>query len=160
TNKNVALVCAGETTELDRSIVERIYDPLVHMIRNAIDHGVETPEERRTAGKPERAIVRLSAAQQGSNVVIEASDDGRGLDRELIIATARAKGYRIDGPWTDAEVCNLIFVPGFSTAKEVSPLSGRGVGMDVVRQRVEQMRGRISVSSRTGKGATFRIVVP
>jgi two-component system, chemotaxis family, sensor kinase CheA len=159
--KDVRLVTAGETTEMDRSMVEQIADPLVHLIRNAIDHGIEPSAERRQAGKPTSAVVRLSAYHEGGTIVIEASDDGRGLDRAKILAKARATGLiGQDDVLTDADVHALIFAPGFSTATKVTEISGRGVGMDVVRRNIEAMRGRVVIRSTPGAGTTFRIVLP
>jgi two-component system chemotaxis sensor kinase CheA len=161
TGKEAVLVISGEGTEMDRSMVERIEDPLVHMIRNAIDHGVEPAEERRAAGKPVPATLRLSAFHDGGSVVIEVGDDGRGLAREKILAKAMERGLvRESQNLTDAEVHALIFAPGFSTAASVTELSGRGVGMDVVKRNVEGMRGRVGITSAAGAGTTFRMVLP
>lgn len=162
TGKSVRLVQLGEATEMDRSMVERIEDPLVHMIRNAIDHAIEPPEVRRGLGKPETGTITLSARHEGGSVVIELSDDGRGLSREGILRKARERGLVGDGAEQlgDAEVHALIFLPGFSTAASVSELSGRGVGMDVVKRNVESLRGRVLVSSLFGAGTNFRLVLP
>jgi two-component system chemotaxis sensor kinase CheA len=162
TGKNVQFEQVGDTTEMDRSMVERIEDPLVHMIRNAIDHAVESPEERRAAGKPELATIRLSARHEGSSIAIELSDDGRGLRRETILKKARQRGLIADSgeQLPDEDVYALLFLPGFSTAEQVSELSGRGVGMDVVKRSVEGMRGRIVVSSVPGVGTTFKLILP
>jgi two-component system chemotaxis sensor kinase CheA len=162
TGKVVELVQAGETTEMDRSMVERIEEPLVHMIRNAIDHAVEPPAERAALGKPELATIRLSAEHEAGAVTIEISDDGRGLRRDAILAKARDRGLVKDGAerLSDEEVFALIFLPGFSTAAQVSELSGRGVGMDVVKRSIEAMRGRVIVRSKPGVGTTFRLVLP
>ncbi|HET7753834.1 MAG TPA: chemotaxis protein CheA [Anaeromyxobacteraceae bacterium] len=159
--KQVRLVTSGEATEMDRSMVEQIADPLVHMIRNSMDHGLETPEERAAAGKPPEAVVRLSAFHEGGSVVIELGDDGRGLDEERIAAKAIEKGLiaSTEG-MSDAEVHALIFSPGFSTASQVTEISGRGVGMDVVRRNIEAMRGRIAISTAPGRGTTFKLVLP
>jgi two-component system chemotaxis sensor kinase CheA len=161
TGKDIVLEQAGEDTEMDRSMVERIEDPLVHLVRNSIDHGIESAADRLAAGKPGRAVIKLSAYHEGGSIVVELSDDGRGLDRERILAKAREKGLVEDGKdLTDAEVHALIFLPGFSTAAKVTEISGRGVGMDVVKRNIEGMRGRVSVTSRPGQGTTFRMVLP
>jgi two-component system chemotaxis sensor kinase CheA len=159
--KEVVLEMEGEETEMDRSMVERIEEPLVHLVRNAIDHGVEPVQERKAAGKPGRATVRLAAYHEGGSIVVEISDDGRGLQREAILARAREKGLLEPGiALEDQEIFNLLFLPGFSTAQAVTEISGRGVGMDVVKRNVEGMRGRVTVSSRPGQGTTFRMVLP
>jgi two-component system chemotaxis sensor kinase CheA len=161
TGKDVVLEMAGEETEMDRSMVERIEEPLVHLVRNAIDHGVEPAAERKAAGKVGRATVRLAAYHEGGSIVVEIQDDGRGLQREAILSRAREKGLiEPDATLDDQEICNLLFLPGFSTALEVTEISGRGVGMDVVKRNVEGMRGRVTVASSPGKGTTFRMVLP
>ncbi|HSM94264.1 MAG TPA: chemotaxis protein CheA, partial [Anaeromyxobacteraceae bacterium] len=161
TGKDVVLEMSGEETEMDRSMVERIEEPLVHLVRNAIDHGVEGAAERKAAGKPGRATLRLSAYHEGGSIVVELSDDGRGLQRDAILARAREKGLVEPGvELTDAEIFNLLFLPGFSTAQEVTEISGRGVGMDVVKRNVEGMRGRVGVSSTPGDGTRVRMVLP
>jgi two-component system chemotaxis sensor kinase CheA len=162
TGKNVVLVQSGESAEMDRSMVERIEDPLVHMIRNSVDHGIESNVDDRTAaGKPAQATIKLSAFHEGGSIVIEIADDGRGLGREAILKKARAQGLVREGDNpSDAEVWGLIFLPGFSTAKEVTEISGRGVGMDVVKRNIESMRGRVTVTSTPGKGTTFRLILP
>jgi two-component system chemotaxis sensor kinase CheA len=162
TGKSVRLVQVGEATEMDRSMVERLEDPLVHMIRNAIDHGIETPEQRRAAGKPETATITLSAQHEGGSVSVELSDDGRGLAREAILKKARERGLVADTgeSLSDGEVHALIFLPGFSTATAVSELSGRGVGMDVVKRSIESLRGRVVVGSTPGRGTSFKLVLP
>jgi two-component system chemotaxis sensor kinase CheA len=161
TGKDIVLEQSGEDTEMDRSMVERIEDPLVHLVRNSIDHGIEAAAERVSSGKPARAIIRLSAYHEGGSIVVELSDDGRGLPRDKILKKAREKGLVEDGKdLTDAEVHALIFLPGFSTAAQVTEISGRGVGMDVVKRNIEGMRGRVSVSSRPAQGTTFRMVLP
>jgi two-component system chemotaxis sensor kinase CheA len=161
TGKDVVLETTGEDTELDRSMVERLEDPLVHLIRNALDHGIEPAAERAKAGKAARATLRLSAFHEGGSIVVELADDGRGLDREKILRKARERGLVEAGREPpDAEVCGLIFLPGFSTAAQVTEISGRGVGMDVVKRNVEGVRGRVSVSSKPGQGTTFRLVLP
>jgi two-component system chemotaxis sensor kinase CheA len=159
--KQVRLVTSGEATEMDRSMVEQIADPLVHMIRNSLDHGLETPEERERAGKPPDGVVRLSAYHEGGSVVIELADDGRGLNRDRIAKKAIEKGLIATAEgMTDAEIHALIFAPGFSTAAAVTEISGRGVGMDVVKRNVEAMRGRVVISSTPGAGTTFKMVLP
>jgi two-component system chemotaxis sensor kinase CheA len=161
TGKDVVLEMAGEETEMDRSMVERIEEPLVHLVRNAIDHGVEPAAERKASGKAGRATVRLAAYHEGGSIVVEISDDGRGLRREVILAHAREKGIvDAETPLDDQEIFNLLFLPGFSTAHEVTEISGRGVGMDVVKRNVEGMRGRVTVASAPGQGTTFRMVLP
>ena len=162
TGKSVELVQVGEATEMDRSMVERIEEPLVHMIRNAIDHAVEQAPERAAQGKPETATIRLSAQHEAGAVTIEISDDGRGLRREAILNKARERGLVKDNGerLSDEEVFALIFLPGFSTAAQVSELSGRGVGMDVVKRSIEAMRGRVMIRSKPGVGTTFKLVLP
>jgi two-component system, chemotaxis family, sensor kinase CheA len=162
TGKLVELAQVGEGTEMDRSMVERIEDPLVHMIRNAMDHAIETPDERRAAGKSEVGTLRLSAQHEGGSIAIEISDDGRGLRRDAILAKARQRGLVGENAeqLSDEDVFALIFQPGFSTAEQVSELSGRGVGMDVVKRSIEGMRGRIVTRSSAGVGTTFKLVLP
>jgi two-component system, chemotaxis family, sensor kinase CheA len=159
--KRVEMETAGSEIELDRTIVEHLADPLMHMVRNALDHGIETPEVRQQAGKSPTARLTLRAFHQAGQVVIEVSDDGRGLDRERIRAKAVDRGLiRSDEVPSDAEICNLIFEPGFTTAAEVTNVSGRGVGMDVVRKHVEKLRGRIELRSTVGQGTTFQMKLP
>jgi len=159
--KKVDFTTAGEDTELDRTVVEEIGDPLVHMVRNALDHGLEPPDERRAQGKPETGAVRLRAYYQGSSVILELRDDGRGIDPDRILAKARRQGLvPADGSLSREEIFALIFMPGFSTAEEVTSVSGRGVGMDVVKRNIERLRGRIEVSSEVGRGSVFQIVLP
>jgi two-component system chemotaxis sensor kinase CheA len=159
--KQVRMQLSGETTEMDRSMVEQIADPLVHLIRNACDHGIEPPDARQAAGKPAEGTIRLSAYHEGGSIVIEIGDDGRGLDREAILQKAIRQGLvRSADGMSDADVDALIFAPGFSTAKKVTEISGRGVGMDVVKKNVEAMRGRVTIQTRTGKGTTFKLVLP
>jgi two-component system chemotaxis sensor kinase CheA len=162
TGKSVELVQVGEATEMDRSMVERIEEPLVHMIRNAIDHAVEQAADRVAQNKPETATIRLSAQHEAGAVTIEISDDGRGLRREAILDKARERGLVKDNGerLSDEEVFALIFLPGFSTAAQVSELSGRGVGMDVVKRSIEAMRGRVMIRSKPGAGTTFKLVLP
>jgi len=159
--KKAELVLTGEDTELDRTIVEDLADPLIHMIRNAADHGVEPPHERVQAGKHPVAKIGLKAYHQAGHIVIEVSDDGRGLNREKILEKARQRGLIQDShQLTDNEVFNLIFEPGFSTAEHVTDVSGRGVGMDVVRKQIQKMRGRVDINSEPGKGTTFYLKLP
>jgi two-component system, chemotaxis family, sensor kinase CheA len=151
----------GEDTELDRNIVEELADPLMHMVRNAIDHGIETPEERRAAGKTPNARVLLRAFHQAGHISIEVSDDGRGLNKDKIVAKACEKGLiESTDHLSDAEIFNLIFEPGFSTADQVTDISGRGVGMDVVRRKIQQLRGRVEIQSSPGSGSTFLMKLP
>ncbi|MBE7542552.1 MAG: chemotaxis protein CheA [Bryobacteraceae bacterium] len=159
--KQAELDLFGEDVELDRSIVEEIADPLVHMLRNSMDHGLEGPEERVAAGKPPVGRVRLSAWHQAGQIVIEIRDDGRGLNRERILEKARNRGLiGIDEALSDSEVWQLIFHPGFSTAEKVTDVSGRGVGMDVVRRHVEKLRGRVEIDTTPGAGTVFLVKVP
>jgi two-component system chemotaxis sensor kinase CheA len=159
--KPIDLVSEGEDTELDRTIVEEISDPLVHMIRNSIDHGIEKPEVRKQRGKPAQGTISLKAFHQGGNIVIEIKDDGNGLDRERILAKAVEKGLvRPDEQLPDSELFNLILAAGFSTAEKVTDISGRGVGMDVVRRNIEKLRGKIEIQSKAGQGSTFSIFLP
>jgi two-component system chemotaxis sensor kinase CheA len=159
--KQVRVVLSGEQTEMDRSMVEQISDPLVHMIRNSIDHGIEPPDLRRKAGKPEEGKVRLSACHEGGHVVIEIADDGRGLNREAILKKAIAQGLiSATDTLPEDEINALIFAPGFSTAEKVTDISGRGVGMDVVRRNIDAMRGRVTIKSIPGQGTTFKITLP
>lgn len=159
--KIVRLVTEGDDVEVDASIVQQLRDPLVHMIRNAVDHGIEAPLARVAMGKPECATIRLRAVHERGAVVISIEDDGAGLDRDRILTTAVARGLVAeDVTLSEAEVHALIFVPGFSTAREVTQISGRGVGMDVVRESVESLRGTIAVQSSPGTGTTFSIRVP
>lgn len=161
TGKRVTLVLAGEGTEMDRSMVERVEDPLVHMLRNAVDHGIESAADRLRAGKSADATIRLSAYHEGGSVVIEVADDGRGLDREAILRRAHERGIIRDGETlAEADIHALIFAPGFSTAAAVTEISGRGVGMDVVKRTIEDLRGRVMISSTAGAGSTFRLVLP
>ncbi|HET6439953.1 MAG TPA: chemotaxis protein CheA [Anaeromyxobacter sp.] len=161
TGKDVVLELDGEDTEMDRSMVERIEDPLVHLVRNALDHGIEPSAERVKAGKPARSTLRLAAYHEGGSIVVELADDGRGLNRDRILAKAREKGLVAENQeLSDPEVQALIFLPGFSTAAKVTEISGRGVGMDVVKRNVEGMRGRVTVSSLIGQGTAFRMVLP
>ena len=159
--KEVRMELSGEETELDKTVIEQMHDPLVHMIRNSLDHGIENPEARAAGGKPSQGCIRLSASHRAGNVVIEIQDDGKGLDREAITAKARAQGLvGPDQQLSDAEVYQLIFRPGFSTAKEVTSVSGRGVGMDVVHRNIKALRGRVDVESTPGSGSLFTIRLP
>jgi two-component system chemotaxis sensor kinase CheA len=159
--KQVRFTTFGESTEMDRSMVEQIADPLVHMIRNSVDHGLEGPEARALTGKPAEGQIRLGAYHEGGSVIIEISDDGKGLARDAIARKAMEKGL-IASPegMTDAEIHSLIFAPGFSTAEKVTEISGRGVGMDVVKRGIEAMRGRIIIESTPGTGTRFKLVLP
>ena len=159
--KHITFQSKGDETDLDRAFVDKLADPLVHMIRNAVDHGIETPQERAATGKPPIALIELRAFHEGGSIHIELRDDGRGLNREAILAKAVEKG--LVGPdqhLSESEIYNLIFLPGFSTAKQVTEVSGRGVGMDVVKRNIEDLRGYVQIRSEPGKGTTFRIVLP
>ncbi|SEK22371.1 chemotaxis protein CheA [Ectothiorhodospira marina] len=161
TGKDIALRIEGAETELDKTVVERLADPLTHLVRNAIDHGIESPEIRQARSKPSQGQLHLGARHEAGSVVIEIMDDGGGLDRERILAKAKERGLLpSDAEPDDAEVWNLIFEPGFSTAQSVSNLSGRGVGMDVVKQAIDALRGGIEIESSPGQGSTFRIRLP
>ena len=159
--KQVEFEMFGADTELDRNVVEEIADPLVHMVRNSVDHGVETPDDRRAAGKSPNGKVTLSAYHKGGNIIIEIKDDGKGLDRDRILKKAIENGVvKEDAELTDQEVYRLIFHAGLSTAEKITDISGRGVGMDVVRKNIESLRGRIDIDSAIGKGTTFSIQLP
>jgi two-component system chemotaxis sensor kinase CheA len=159
--KEVGLKISGEDTEIDRNVVEELYEPMVHMIRNAIDHGIEPPEERQKAGKDEEGTIHLRAHQRGGNIIIEIEDDGCGLDKERIMEKARANNLIADeSKITDSQIYNLIFHAGLTTAKKVTDVSGRGVGMDVVKKAIEKLRGRVEINSRPGSGSTFIISLP
>jgi two-component system chemotaxis sensor kinase CheA len=158
--KDIELQLLGEDTELDKSVIEKIADPLTHLVRNAIDHGIELPEERRNAGKPATGLLTVRAAHQGSSIVIKVTDDGAGLNRERILAKARELGLDGGDTWADEEVWQLIFTPGFSTASEVTAVSGRGVGMDVVWQNVHLLGGKIEIDSIPGAGTSMTIRLP
>ncbi|MGV9010946.1 chemotaxis protein CheA [Brevundimonas sp.] len=161
TGKRVRLVTAGEDTEVDKTVVERLAEPITHMLRNAIDHGLESPEDRIAAGKPAEGTVKLVALHRSGRIVIEISDDGRGINRERVKGIAAAKGLIAeDADLTDEEIDNLIFLPGFSTAETISDVSGRGVGMDVVRRSIQALGGRISIASNPGKGSIFTLSLP
>jgi len=161
TGKRVRLDIVGEMTEVDKTVVERIGEPLTHLIRNAVDHGLETPAERLAAGKPEEGVVTLSAAHHSGRIVITVADDGRGIDRKRVRAKAIERGIIApDALLSDEETDNLIFAPGFSTAATVSNISGRGVGMDVVRKNVQALGGRIGITSHFGSGSSFALSLP
>ncbi|KVF71735.1 chemotaxis protein CheA [Burkholderia sp. FL-7-2-10-S1-D7] len=158
--KQVELVTFGQATELDKSLIERIIDPLTHLVRNSLDHGIETVDKRIAAGKDAVGQLVLSAAHHGGNIVIEVSDDGGGLNRERILAKAAKQGMQVSDNISDDEVWQLIFAPGFSTAETVTDVSGRGVGMDVVKRNIQSMGGHVEISSQAGRGTTTRIVLP
>ncbi|WP_404324720.1 chemotaxis protein CheA [Cobetia sp. UIB-001] len=158
--KQVELVSQGHDTELDKSLIERIIDPLTHLVRNSLDHGIESPSEREASGKSAHGTLTLSARHQGGNIVIEVMDDGAGLDRARILAKARSNGLTVSDGMSDDEVWQLIFAPGFSTAEQVSDVSGRGVGMDVVKRNIQALGGHVELASVTGQGTTTRIVLP
>ncbi|MGK6314363.1 chemotaxis protein CheA [Neorhizobium sp. DT-125] len=161
TGKTIELVTEGESTEVDKSVIERLADPLVHLVRNSCDHGLETPEERRAAGKPEAGRILLSARQQAGEVIITIKDDGRGINKERVRAKAEASGLiAANANLTDQELYQLIFQPGFSTASQVTNLSGRGVGMDVVKRTIDALRGTINVASHPGKGSEISLAIP
>jgi len=154
--KSVSVELIGEDTEIDRNMVDEIYNPLVHMIRNSVDHGLETPEERIKLGKPEKGLIQLKAYHRGGNIVIEITDDGRGLDKNKILQKAIKNGViQSEEGLSDQEIYKFIFLPGLSTAEKVTDVSGRGVGMDVVRQAIEKLRGKIEIESSVGAGTTF-----
>jgi two-component system chemotaxis sensor kinase CheA len=159
--KKVELDLIGEETELDRTIIEELWDPLIHMVRNSIDHGIEMPEARQAAGKDPVGRIRLKACHQAGHILIEASDDGRGIAVEKVLAKAREKGLISENAHlAESDILNLIFEPGFSTAEKVTEISGRGVGMDVVRKHIQKLRGRIDVHSTPGQGSTFFLKLP
>lgn len=159
--KKIELKLSGEQTELDKTVLEKIGDPLVHLVRNALDHGLETPEQRRAAGKPETGTITLHAYHQGGNIMIEIRDDGRGLNRQKIRAKAISNNLIGENdPLSDEQIQDLIFRPGFSTAEKVTDVSGRGVGMDVVRRNINELNGSIEVRSEEGIGSTFTIRLP
>jgi len=162
--KRIQFVMEGEDTELDRNVVEEIGDPLVHMVRNACDHGIEPPADRLRAGKPEHGTLTLRAYHQGGAIIIEIRDDGRGLNRDRILAKAVERGLvpadRRPEDIPDHEAYNMIFMPGFSTAEKITDISGRGVGMDVVRRNIEALRGTVEIDSTPGAGSVFRMKLP
>jgi two-component system chemotaxis sensor kinase CheA len=159
-NKQVQLKTVGEGTELDKGLIEKISDPLTHLVRNSLDHGVEMPDERIAKGKDPQGTITLRAAHQGGNIVIEVADDGAGLNRERILAKAKEKGIPFSDNISDADVWQMIFAPGFSTAAVVTDVSGRGVGMDVVKKNIEGIGGRVELSSKAGEGSTVTIRLP
>ncbi|MEI7927092.1 MAG: chemotaxis protein CheA [Verrucomicrobiales bacterium] len=160
-NKEVQLILEGEETELDRNIVEKLGDPLVHMIRNAVDHGIESPADRLAAGKPALGTVKLSASHQRGGILIRIQDDGKGLDAGRILAKAIERGLvEPNADLAESDIYNLIFMPGFSTAESITDLSGRGVGMDVVKRNIESLRGKVEIQSALGQGSTFHILLP
>lgn len=158
--KQIELRTFGEATELDRGVIEKITDPLTHLIRNSVDHGIEMPDQRVENGKSAKGILTLSAFHQGGSVIIQIKDDGAGLNRDRILNKARERGLSVTENPTDQEVWALIFAPGFSTADVVSDVSGRGVGMDVVRRNIESLGGRVDIASETGLGTTITIRLP
>ncbi len=161
--KEIDFVIEGHETELDRNVIEVIGDPLIHLIRNSVDHGIETPEERARHGKPGAGLLKLKASYMENHIIITVQDDGKGIDPAKLRAKVVEKGLldrEAAGRMTDREAIKLIFSPGFSTAVEVSDLSGRGVGMDIVRSRIEQINGTVEVSSAVGSGTTFTIKLP
>lgn len=161
TGKKVRLEMHGENTEVDRSIIERLGDPLTHIIRNSIDHGIESPQDRKNAGKSDEGTIRLSAEHRGGRIVVEIRDDGGGIDPDRVLKKARDKGLvSADAVLSEDEITNLIFLPGFSTAETISDISGRGVGMDVVRSNIQDVGGRISVKSERGRGMTLQLALP
>jgi len=159
-NKQVELQLQGSSTELDKSLIERIIDPLTHLVRNSLDHGIEDPATRLAAGKSEVGNLILSAEHQGGNICIEVTDDGAGLNREKILAKAASQGLTVSDSMSDEDVGMLIFAPGFSTAEQVTDVSGRGVGMDVVKRNIQEMGGHVEIHSQAGKGTSIRILLP
>jgi len=161
--KDVRLELSGEETELDKSVIEEIGDPLVHIIRNAIDHGLESPGERQASGKPAEGVVRIGAYQEGNSIVIEVSDDGKGINVERVKQKAIEKRLISEADadrMSEGELVNLIFLPGFSTAEKITDVSGRGVGMDVVRTNINKINGSVEVRTTPGTGSTFIIRLP
>jgi len=159
--KQVELVTEGAETEIDKTVLDQLADPLIHLIRNSLDHGIEAADVRRQRGKPERGTIKLVAEHTGSNVVVRIEDDGKGLDREAILRKAREKNLvAADAVLSDREVFGLIFLPGFSTAEKITAVSGRGVGMDVVKRQIEGLRGTVTLDSRPGQGATVTCTLP
>lgn len=161
TGKKIDLIIHGESTEIDKTVMEKIGDPLVHLVRNAIDHGIETPKERLASGKPEKGTITLDAYHKGGSIIVEVSDDGKGIDVDAVIQKALDKQIISSAEGvTDPKAFELIFEPGFSTAKAISDLSGRGVGMDVVKKNIKSLGGRIEIESEEGRGALFRVHLP
>src|SRR4029453_7396953 len=162
-DKKVALVTSGETTEVDKTIMDRLFEPMVHLVRNALDHGIEDPGQRQVAGKSEAAKISIAATRSGDRLLVEVTDDGRGIDPAVV--RLMASGQLILAAdeltaLTDEEVVDLVFAAGFSTASSVSDISGRGIGMDVVRTAIEQIGGRVSLESKVGIGTTVRLDLP
>jgi len=158
--KKVELLNVGEGTELDKNLIEKLADPLTHLVRNSLDHGIEMPDKRAAAGKPEKGTITLRASHQGGNIMIEVIDDGAGLNREKILAKAREKGLSVSDSMSDSDVFGLIFAPGFSTAEVVTDVSGRGVGMDVVKRNISEMGGQVEIDSSLGHGTRIIIRLP
>ena len=158
--KKIELVTEGAATELDKGLIEKIVDPLTHLVRNSVDHGIENPEDRKKAGKPESGTLTLSASHKGGSIVIEVTDDGKGLDRDKILAKAQSNGLAVSENMSDSDVFALIFAPGFSTAEQVTDVSGRGVGMDVVKRNITSMGGSVEIRSALGFGTTISISLP
>ncbi len=158
--KKVDFVTRGEATELDKGVIEKIIDPLTHLVRNSCDHGIELPHERVANGKAETGTISLSASHQGGSIVIEVCDDGRGLSRSRLLAKARERGLDAPDTMSDAEVWNLVFAPGFSTASEVTDISGRGVGMDVVKKNIVALGGTVEIDSCEGRGTSVKVRLP
>jgi two-component system chemotaxis sensor kinase CheA len=159
-DKKVELVTQGEATELDKGLVEKITDPLTHLVRNSCDHGIELPAERLAKGKPETGTITLAASHQGGSIVIEVRDDGKGLSREKLLKKARERGLHAPDSLSDGEVWNLIFEPGFSTAEVVTDVSGRGVGMDVVKKNIAALGGTVEIDSAEGHGMRVAVRLP
>jgi len=160
-NKQARLVMSGENTEVDKTVIEQLSDPLTHLIRNSLDHGIESPEERVAAGKPAEGTIHLAAEHRSGRVIIQVSDDGKGIDRKRVLEKAVEKGLVDRGAQlTDEQIDQMIFAPGFSTAAQVSDVSGRGVGMDVVRRNIQDVGGRVVVQSTPGEGSRFILSLP
>ena len=158
--KKIELKLVGEATELDKGMIEKIIDPLTHLVRNSVDHGIEQPEKRMTGGKSPHGTVTLSAGHEGGSIVIVVADDGAGLPRDKILAKAKERGMPVTDAMTDSEIWSLIFEPGFSTATEVTDISGRGVGMDVVKRNITALNGTVEISSELGKGTRMTVRLP
>jgi two-component system, chemotaxis family, sensor kinase CheA len=158
--KKVEFVTQGEATELDKGLVEKITDPLTHLVRNSCDHGIELPAQRLASGKPEQGTITLAASHQGGSILIEVRDDGKGLSRDKLIKKARERGIDAPDSMTDSEVWNLIFAPGFSTAEVVTDVSGRGVGMDVVKKNITALGGTVEIDSAEGYGMSVKVRLP
>ncbi len=159
--KKVKLQISGEDTELDKNVIEELADPLVHILKNSIGHGIEAEEDRVSNGKPVEGLVKLRAFHRGGNIIIEIQDDGKGLQKDRILQKAIDRGMvNNQSSLTDNQIYNLIFAPGLSTADKVTNISGRGVGMDVVKKNIEKLRGKVDVTSQEGVGSTFTIKLP